>query len=154
VIRRVPCLVLLAAIGVAAFAYDSSVTVDARWRVLPYQSIAVVGTSQDPASLWLAPFASPDLTPAGGYVVAESAVQLRVTSNVAWKLQLRLADAWTAPGLEARRGGSAFAPLSDVPLVLASGSHGVYEIVVDLRRPEDAGDAAAPIQLVATLMPE
>ncbi len=150
-LRKVACLVLLAAVGATAWAYDAGVDVSVRWRILPYQSLTVIGSEDDPASLLLPPVQG--TAAADGYVENSAALSLHVTSNVPWKLQLRLADSLSAPRVEVRT-GDGFRVLSAVPLVLASGSHGVYDISVDVRWPLDALREAGSADLVATIMPE
>jgi hypothetical protein len=145
------CLVLLAAVGVTAWAYDAAVDVSVRWRVFPFQSLTVIGSGDDPASLLLP--LTQGAAAADGYTESPDAIRLHVASNVPWKLQLRLDDSRSAPGLEVRV-GDGFRALSSLPLVLASGSHGVYDVSVDLRWPASSLDEASSAQLVATIMPD
>lgn len=153
-LRRLVCLVLFAAAGVGAFAYDTSVSVDVRWRVLPYQSLAVLGSSQVPDSFAVSPFAAPTVAARDGYLMADDAFRLRIASNIAWKLQLRLAGEVAPPGrLEVRGPGGTYVPLTHAPVLIETGSHGVYEVSVGLRQLA-GGDVEAPIRLVATIMPD
>lgn len=150
-------VVLLALAGVAALAYDSSVSVEVRWRVLPYQSLSLVGPNDDPSLVSISFPAPTDGDRERGYTESENALRLHVTSNVPWKVQLRFAGSAGASALEVRQGGDEFVVLSTQPLVLAAGPYGVYDLDLDLRRPLRDGEAAVDataVQLIATIMPE
>lgn len=45
--RRAVALLLFVVVGVSALAVDSSVTVEVRWRVLPYPSLHLVGADRE-----------------------------------------------------------------------------------------------------------
>jgi hypothetical protein len=45
--RRAVALLLFVVVGVSALAVDSSVTVEVRWRVLPYPSLRLVGADRE-----------------------------------------------------------------------------------------------------------
>jgi hypothetical protein len=150
-------VILLVLASVTALAYDSSVNVEVRWRVLPYQSLTLVGPNDDPALVSVSFPAPTEGDRARGYTESENALRLHVTSNVPWKVQLRFADSVGSPALEARQGGDEYVALSTQPLVLAAGPYGVYDLDLDLRRPlRDSGAAAGAtaVQLIATIMPE
>jgi len=151
---RCVALLLLACVGVTCLAYDSSVTVEARWRVLPYQSLTLIGGGSDPSLVSVAVPTPTERDRARGYVESQGAVRVHVASNIAWKLQLRLAE--PVAGLEARRAGTEYVGLSTSPVVLAAGTYGSYDIDLDVRRllRDDAGGESTPIQLIATIMPE
>lgn len=149
--RRIVSLVLLATLGVVALAYDASVDVAVRWRVLPYQSLTVAEAGGDPSRVFvLRPegAVSPD-----GFVDSLVALRLHVASNVPWQLHLRLDDSTPLVGLEARCGGTS-APLSQVPVVLASGSHGAYDLAVDLRWSGAALEGSQGVRLIAMIAPQ
>jgi hypothetical protein len=150
--KRTLCLVLLTMLGVTTFAYESSVSIDVRWRVLPYQSLTVVGSGSD-ADLLALPLSSREsATSASGAVEASGSLRFHVASNVPWKLQVRLAGSDSSPDIKVRRGAGEFLPLSERSLLVASGPHGVYDVTLDVFLPQ--GDAAERTQLVATIMPE
>lgn len=153
-LRRGILLVALAAAGVTALAYDASVDVSLRWRVLPYQSLRVIepGTGGDPSGLLLPRPEGADSI--DGSVEELDALRLHVASNVPWTLQLRLDDSTDLPGLEARSGGGEYSPLSGAPVVMASGSHGAYDVTVDLRWPAGTAVEAQGVRLIATIMPK
>jgi len=149
--RRIVTLVFLAAVGVAALAYDASVDVAMRWRVLPYQSLKVAEAGDGPSPVFV-------LRPEGavapdGFVESPAAMRLHVASNVPWQLYVRLDDSTPLAGLEARCGGSS-APLSQVPVVLASGSHGAYDLAVDLRWSGAALGESQGVRLIAMIVPQ
>lgn len=150
--KRIASLVLLALLGVAAFAYESSVSIDVRWRVLPYQSLTVVGSGSDTDLLTLPLSLGTGATLADGAVEASESIRFHVASNVPWKLQVRLADSDSSPNIKVRRGTGEFLPLTERSLVVASGPHGAYDVTLDVSQPR--GDASVRSQLVATIMPE
>lgn len=152
---KAPVLFALVAIGVTALAYDSSVTIEARFRVLPYQSLTLSGADGETSILSVSLPAATEGDRERGYTEREGALRLHVASNVAWKIQLRLADL-SSGSLEAREAGADYVELSTVPVVLARGAYGVADISVDIRRDLGAGEASSdlPVQLIATIMPE
>jgi hypothetical protein len=152
--RKLLSLLILTLMGITVLAYDSSVNVEARWRVLPYQTLDLIGSAGDPSLVSVVLPAATDSDRARGYIESESAVRFHVASNIAWKLQLRLAEA--ATGLEVRRAGADFVDLATAPVVLAEGPFGVYDINLDVRRsvPRGAGAQTTSVQFIATIMPE
>ena len=153
---KLSAVILLALAGVTALAYDSSVNVEVRWRVLPDQSLTWVGPN-DPSLVSVSFPAPAEGDRERGYTESENALRLHVTSNVPWKVQLRFADSAGVSALEARQGGDEYVALSTQPHVLAAGPYGVYDLELDLRRPlrdGEAGAGAAAVQLIATIMPE
>ncbi len=153
--RRLLALLVLASIGVTVLAYDSSVAVEARWRVLPYQSLRLVGAGSDASLVSVSLPAATESDRERGYTEDAGAIRLHVASNVAWKVQLRLANS-NGEGLETRASGADYVGLSATPVVLTSGPYGVYDVSVDVRRLLSDGEAAPglPVQLIATIMPE
>ncbi len=151
------CAVIsLALAGVTALAYDSSVNVEVRWRVLPYQSLTWVGPNNDPSLVSVSFPAPTEGDRERGYTESENVLRLHVASNVSWKVQLRFADSADVSSLEAREGGDEYVALSTQPHVLAAGPYGVYDLELDLRRPllRDGDAEAGAVQLIATIMPE
>jgi hypothetical protein len=148
-------LFLLASIGVTALGYDSSVTVEARWHVLPYQSLRLTGAGSEASLVSISLPAATEADLERGYTEDLGAIRLHVASNTAWKVQLRLADS-DGGGLEARETGAEYVGLSITPMVLASGPLGVYDVSVDVRRLFAVGEGISdlPIRLIATIMPE
>jgi hypothetical protein len=153
--RRLCVLASLAAVGVVALAYNSSVNIEARWRVLPYQSLTLIGLGDDPALVSVSLPAATGSDLERGYAESGSALRLHIASNVPWKVQLRLA-APVGEGFEVRLDGADYVPLSTAPVVLAAGRYGVYDIDLDLRHPVRSGEDASgtSVRLVATIMPE
>jgi hypothetical protein len=151
------CAVIsLALAGVTALAYDSSVNVEVRWRVLPYQSLTWVGPNDDPSLVSVSFPAPTEGDRERGYTESENVLRLHVASNVSWKVQLRFADSTDVSSLEVREGGDEYVALSTQPHVLAAGPYGVYDLELDLRRPllRDGDAEAGAVQLIATIMPE
>jgi hypothetical protein len=148
-------LFLFASIGVTALGYDSSVTVEARWHVLPYQSLRIAGTGSDASLVSISLPAATEADRERGYAEDLGAIRLHVASNTAWKVQLRLADP-SGGDVETRETGEEYVGLSTAPMVLASGPYGVYDVSVDVRRLFGPGDDISdlPIRLIATIMPE
>ncbi len=152
--RKLLALAILVLVGLTAVAYDSSVEVEARWRVLPYQSLSATGVNGNPALVSVVFTAATEDDLARGYVESEKAIWFHVSSNTAWKLQLRLAEA--IEGLAARQPGGDYVDLSTSPIVLAAGPYGAYDIRLDLRRSLGvvAASGTASVDLIATIMPE
>lgn len=157
--RRVFAFLALAALGVSVFAVESSVDVNTRWRVLPYQSLSIHGFD-DRASLVAVSLSGleGEVAPRG-VVERPRALRLHVASNIPWKIQLRIEGSELESGsrVEARRSGGPYVRLSNVPVVLASGPHGAYDIDVDLLLGIEAQTGAASLrnaQLIATILPD
>jgi hypothetical protein len=123
--------------GLGAVGVEESVTVRARWTVLPYQTLRVLGSGEgSPGLSYEIPLPTP-IDRARGYIERSDAVRLQVVSNGPWKVLV-----WTEQlDLEGRavsdvmiRGvdGSFFA-LSESPHLLASGGNGTFELGVDVR---------------------
>jgi len=155
--RRILGIALLLLVaGASAYAVQQSVTVEVRWRVLPYQTLRLVGSG---AQLTSATYAIPDpsaLDLSRGYIEAENALRLQVVSNTPWKIQVWTESAERLPaGVLVRRQGGTYLPIGSAPQVLASGSHGTFDVAVDYRIPLD-GDLDAlrrmSLEIVYTLM--
>ena len=142
----------LAAAG-GASAIQQSVTVQARWRVLPYQVLEFVdGGNGASAAVYTVPEAT-YVDSERGYIEDEYVFRLLVVSNTAWKLQV-LSPTTPSASAEIRRHGGEYEPISGSAVVIASGANGTYEIGIDVRIPLD-GNAAVPgdsIDLAFTLM--
>jgi hypothetical protein len=155
--RRALALLLLVVVGVSAFAVDSSVTVEVRWRVFPYQSLRLVGADRELSSF---SFPLPEPTADDrqlGYSDVENAVRIKITSNTPWKLQVRLEGSDLGSSLEVRRHGDPYVPLTASPEILARGSNGTFDLGVDVRLL--LGDSAADPRgvlapMVFTIMPD
>ena len=147
----------IAALAVTGFAVQQSVAVRASWRVLPYQTLRLSGSEDqiDVTNLEI-PEPSP-LDVSRGYIEIEHAVRLHVVSNTSWKLQITGPDLpeSMASLLRIRRHGDAYGTASDQPRVLASGTHGAFEISIDVRVWADSEGifpTGSPVNLVYTLM--
>jgi hypothetical protein len=146
---------LFVVVGVSAFAVDSSVAVEVRWRVLPYQSLRLVGADRELSSFSL-PLPEPTSDDQQqGYSDVENALRVKVASNTPWKLQVRLGEGDLGTSLEVRRHGDTYVPLTETPVVLARGSNGTFDLGVDVRvllgdSPADRRGALAP--MVFTIM--
>jgi hypothetical protein len=144
-------------VGVSALAVDSSVTVEVRWRVLPYQSFSLVGAAGQFSSF---SFPLPEPTADSrlqGYSDEENALRIKITSNIPWKLQVRLEGSDLGSSLEVRRHGDTYVPLTETPVILTRGSNGAFDLGVDVRlrfgdSPADSRGALVPI--VFTIMPD
>lgn len=155
--RKALVLLLLVVIGVSALAVDSSVTVEVRWRVLPYQSFSLVGAAGQFSSF---SFPLPEPTADSrlqGYSDEENALRIKVTSNIPWKLQVRLEGSDLGSSLEVRRHGDAYVPLTETPVILTRGSNGAFDLGVDVRlrfgdSPADPRGALVP--MIFTIMPD
>jgi len=145
--------VLLAAAGGAA-AIQRSVTIQAHWRVLPYQVLQFMNTDDGGTS---AVYVTPEPTGLDrerGYIEDEYAFRLRVISNTSWKLQVVDASSSSTPSYIRRHGGE-YVALTDDALVIASGANGSYEVGIDVRIKLVDGQPAVPagsLNLVFTLM--
>lgn len=141
----------LAAGSVAAI--QRSVTVQAHWRVLPYQVLQFVDTDDD-ASAAVYIIREPTARDwEKGSMEDEYAFRLRVVSNTSWKLQVTRPSA-AQVAVEIRGHGSRYAPLTQDGLVVAAGANGSYEIGIDIRIPlgQDSVPVGEPLNLVFTLM--
>ena len=75
---------------VSALAVDSSVTVEVRWRVLPHQSLRLVGADREFSSSSF-PLSEPMADDRQqGYSDVENALRSKIESSTPWKLQVRL----------------------------------------------------------------
>jgi hypothetical protein len=155
--RRALVLLLLVVVGVSAFAVDSAVTVEVRWRVLPYQSLRLVGADRDVSSF---SFPLPEPTVADqqrGYSDVENALRIEIASNAPWKLQVRLERGGLGSSLEVRRHGDTYVPLTEAPVILAHGANGTFDLGVDVRLLL-AGSLVDPrgtlVPVVFTIMPD
>lgn len=155
--RRAIVLFLLVVVGVSALAVDSSVVVEVRWRVLPYQSLRLVGADREFSS-----FSFPLPQPTAddrqqGYSDVENALRIQIASNTPWKLQVRLEGSARGLSLEVRRHGDPYVRLTETPVILARGSNGTFDLGVDVRlvlgdSAANPRDALAP--MVFTIMPD
>lgn len=150
-VRRVLCLGILVAAGVVALGYEASVDVAVRWRVLPYQSLSVIGSAEDSSRVFLLRANDP-AAPAEARERVDP-LSLHVASNIPWRLLLRL-DGPASPGLEARCETGEYALLSEIPVVVASGPHGTYDVAVELRWAANGVPDGREVRLTATIMPE
>jgi len=147
-------IVLVAA--ASAYAVQQSVTIHVRWKVLPYQTLRLVDEAGNDTS---AGYAIPEpsaLDRSRGYVEDENAVRLHVVSNTDWKIQVWI-ESGDVPGdaVLIRRHGGTYAPVTESPMVLASGAHGTYDVGVDYRIPvgDDAdGSGREALDIVYTIM--
>ena len=88
--RRAVALLLFVVVGVSALAVDSSVTVEVRWRVLPHQSLRLVGADREFSSSSF-PLSEPMADDRQqGYSDVENALRSKIESSTPWKLQVRL----------------------------------------------------------------
>ena len=155
--RKALALLLLVVVGVSALAVDSSVTVEVRWRVLPYQSLRLVDAAGQSSSF---SFPLPEPTADSrlqGYSDEENALRIKITSNIPWKLQVRLEGSNLGSSLEVRRHGDAYVPLMETPVILARGSNGAFDLGVDVRLRLDDSTAdprGALVPMVFTIMPD
>ncbi len=144
-------------IALAAYAVDDAVTVQVRWRVLPYQSLRIPGAEGEVGVLRYEIPAPTGLDLSRGMIEDENALQFEIASNTAWKLQVRLAASSPgSAGMQVRRHGGAYVGLSTSPEVVALGTHGVYRLAIDYRIPLDAQGAVPDVDamdLIYTLMP-
>ena len=149
--------VALAVLAVTGLGVQQSVAVRANWKVLPYQTLRLSGSEDriDVTDLEI-PEPSP-LDVSRGYLEIEHAVRLHVISNTPWKLQITgsgLPESM-ASLLRIRRHGDTYSTVSDQPRVLASGTHGAFEISIDVRVWADSDGifpTGSPVNLVYTLM--
>lgn len=149
----------LSLVAVAAYAVEESVSVDVRWRVLPYQTLRLAGSSQDVTAVSYSFRPASALERSRGYIEDENAFRFRVVSNTPWRLQVRWADSSgrELPEVDVREHGRGYATLDDQPIVLCSGSNGAFDIGVDVRvalngtgHDGTGGEAL----LVCTIMPD
>lgn len=139
----------------SAYAVQRSVTVELRWKVLPYQTLRLVGSGDDVTSVRYAVPAPSALDVARGYIEDENAVRLQVVSNTPWKLQVRLEGTAAEDAVLIRGDGGSYEPLSDAPRLLARGEHGSFDLGVDYRVLLDENGSARiddPLDLVYTIM--
>jgi hypothetical protein len=142
-------------VGVSALAVDSSVAVEVRWRVLPYQSLRLVGADHEVSSFPLPEPTADDRWQ--GYSDVENALRIQIASNTPWKLQVRLERSDLGSSLEVRRHGDPYVRLTETPVILARGSNGTFDLGVDVRlvlgdSAANPRDALAP--MVFTIMPD
>ena len=146
-------------IAVAAYAVEESVSVDVRWRVFPYQTLRLAGSSEEVTSVSYAFRAPSALERSRGYIEDENAFRFRMVSNTPWRLQVRWAHATGGrlPSVDVRQHGRSYAVLGDQPIVLCSGPNGAFDIGVDVRvavEEPNAGAADGAALLVCTIMPD
>lgn len=159
--RKLGFLLPLVLLAVSAYAMEESVTVQARWRVLPYQTLRVAETGTELSSFLYTVPPPTALDRSRGYIEDENAARLRLASNTAWKIQVEIQnDDWIERGVtafELRQRGDEFLSVSEGPQVLARGSNGVYELDLDYRVSIDAetfDGMNEPILLLYTIMSE
>jgi hypothetical protein len=159
--RRIRTAVVLALslVAVAAYAVEESVSVDVRWRVLPYQTLRLAGSSQDVTAVSYSFRPASALERSRGYIEDENAFRFRVVSNTPWRLQVRWANSSgkELPEVDVREHGRGYATLGDQPIVLSSGSNGAFDVGVDVRvaldgTNSDGTDGEA--LLICTIMPD
>ena len=153
---RLLAALALALVAVAAYAVEESVSVDVRWRVLPYQTLRLAGSSQDVTTVSYRLRPATPLERSRGYVEDENAFRFRVVSNTPWRLQVRWANAAQAlAAVEVRQHGHDYAPVGAGPVVLASGPNGSFDVGVDVRVAVGETDIeAAEALLLCTIMPD
>lgn len=157
--RRVLVPLALAALGASVFAVESSVDVNARWRVLPYQSLSIRGFDGRASRVTVSLSSLEGEAAVGGVAEHPRAIRLHVASNIPWKVQLRIEGIEPESGsrVEARRSAGPYVQLSNVPVVLASGPHGAYDIDVGLLlvvEGETGGADLRDARLIATILPD
>ncbi|MEW5825374.1 MAG: hypothetical protein AB1778_00925 [Candidatus Bipolaricaulota bacterium] len=156
-LRRLLVFLALGALGASVLAVETSVDVKVRWRVLPYQSLSVVGSASAGSTIELA---LPQESPLGsGQDETPRALRLLVASNVPWKVQIRLEGEGisSAAYVEARQTGGTYVFLSGDPVIVARGAHGVYDVDLDIRWTIGGPSAREVLQrtrLIATILPD
>lgn len=152
-------ILALSLVAVAAYAVEKSVSVDVRWRILPYQTLRLAGSSQDVTAVSYSFRPASTLERSRGYIEDENAFRFRVVSNTPWRLQVRWANSSRSrlPSVDVREHGRGYATLGDQPILLASGSNGTFDVGVDVRvaldgASSDGTDGEA--LLVCTIMPD
>jgi len=146
---------LLLVVAASTYAVQRSVTIHVRWKVLPYQTLRFVdGARADAANGYAIPEPSPlDLD--RGYIEDENAIRLHVVSNTAWKIQVWVESDDASQDVLIRKHGGTYVVLGTSPTVLASGSHGTYDLGVDYRVSLDDGafePSDRPLDIVYTIM--
>ena len=148
---------------------QQSVTVHMSWTVLPFQELRIAGSTShgSPVSAdYVMP--QPDaLDLQQGYLEEMNSVNLTVSSNIPWKVQV-----WTESSdmgesndgslakpisdFELREHGGSYFSISNTPQILVSGNRGSFDIGIDHRillgsnyRPGDYG-----LEVVYTIMPK
>ena len=130
-------LVTLYALGALGFAVEESVSIRARWTVLPYQTLRILGSNEDLSSLSYRIPVPTAADRARGYVEEAEAVRLQIVSNGAWKVVV-----WTeqldlggrpVSDLQIRGQDGTFFAVGRQPQLLARGENGTFEIGVDYR---------------------
>jgi hypothetical protein len=137
--RRLLLIGLLLLLGAgSAYAIQHSVTVDLRWKVLPYQTLRLLGADAELTSTAYRIREPSALDVARGFIEDENAVRLHLVSNTPWKIQVWIEGEERFGGLVLiRRHGGSYVPIGREAQVLASGSHGTFDIGIDFRVPLD-----------------
>lgn len=149
----------LSVVAVAAYAVEKSVSVDVRWRVLPYQTLRLAGSSEDVTAVSYSFRPASALERSRGYIEDENAFRFRIVSNTPWRLQVRWATSSGRgfPPVRVREHGRGYAALGDQPVVLCSGSNGTFDVGIDVRVALDGSSpdrANGEALLVCTIMPD
>ncbi len=159
--RRVWMTILLSLslVAVAAYAVEKSVSVDVRWRVLPYQTLRMAESSEDVTAVSYNFRPGTTLERSRGYIEDENAFRFRVVSNTPWRLQMRWVNSSGdgLPSVDVREHGRSYATLGDQPIVLSSGSNGSFDVGVDVRVALDGTSPAGTERealIVCTIMPD
>ena len=148
---------------------QQSVTVHMSWTVLPFQELRIAGSTSHGSSVsadYVMP--QPDaLDLQQGYLEEMNSVNLTVSSNIPWKVQV-----WTESSdmgqsddgsvtkfisdFELREHGGSYSSISNTPQILVSGNRGSFDIGVDRRilLGSDYHSGDYGLEVVYTIMPK
>ena len=139
-------LAVICVLGMQGSAVEESVTIHARWTVLPYQMLRIVGSEENPSDLAYRIPVPTAVDRAQGFIEQIDALRLEIVSNGAWKVVV-----WTEQtDLDGRPVGDVwvrgqwgeFFAIGRQPQLLARGESGTFEISVDYRVFLDASSDA------------
>jgi len=133
-------LVMAVLMAGSALAWASATTVSsqAALTIPALTRISLAGTSTAGQEISVSVEVPTAAAHASGFVELRRAVVLVVRSNVPWTLVVRPADL-SSQGVEVRTGRGEYRPVRPEGLVLARGTPGVHEILLDYRLVLDGG---------------
>ncbi len=135
------------AVAVSGLAANSSTaTVTVTWRILPFQSLTVVGSATPETSV-ISRFNLKQPTAAdfaAGYIEQDGALTLVAASNIPWTVNVHALEPNMGTSTDGsyvkplsdflvRANGGTFIPISQFDQPLAHGQRGAYRLTIDYR---------------------
>jgi len=140
-------LLLTILFSIPVFAGSSaSATVTVSWKVLPFQSLTILGGEGNGTSV-TSHFELGTPTPAeiaAGFIEEDGALTLVAASNIPWTVKVHAVEANMGESYDGtyvkplsdfliRANGGEFTPISQLDQTLASGTRGSYQLTIDYK---------------------